>query len=192
MLPCCQTLLLVAFTISITVAQTSAFSPNRGISKPVASIPGPLDKARTSPSSSTDPRQLSKMGDTPKTYIRTQGAVSLGSFTLKFSLRGPDCQLLPIHVSAVALQAFYASIAHSASTVWSQTESAGQLFTLTQGALQLSMSGLGTAVPWKFVEDWALSAAISVMRGWTCTFDEVYEIEGTGISVWVSLRLLER
>ena len=65
------------------------------------------------------------------------------------------------------------------------------IFTITQGALQLTVSSLGMIVPWDFVEDWAMRAAESVARGWTDTFDAVYEVEATGVRVWVSLRLLE-
>lgn len=53
------------------------------------------------------------------------------------------------------------------------------------------MSGFVNVVPWDFVEDWAMKAAESVARGWTDTFDAAYEIEGTGVGVWVSLRLLK-
>ena len=53
------------------------------------------------------------------------------------------------------------------------------------------MSGLGSAIPWAFVEDWAMNAAESVARGWTDTFDAGYEDVVTGITVMVSLRLLD-
>ena len=189
----CQ-ILSVAFFISVSVVQTTARIPSDGISNAVgfASTPGPLDKAELSLPSSIRPQRLGDVGATPKTYIRTQSTVPPSHIAFKFLQTGPNSELLPIRVSAVALHAFYASIAAAASTIWPQTQTPSEMFTITQGALQLTMSGLGTVVPWAFVEDWALRAAESVMRGWTDTFDAGYEVEGMGWSVWVSLRLLDR
>ncbi len=182
--------LLLALTILISSVRPSVPSPKYEASKAVASISGPLDQARLHELSSVQARPLEIVGATLQTYTRTRRTDSQRQITLKLFYRGPNSQVLPIRGVAVALHAFYTAIAHSVSTMGQQSRSATNIFTLTQGPLQLTMSGLGTAVPWDFVQDWSSQAAERVARGWTDTFDAIYEAEGTGQTVWVSLRLL--
>lgn len=190
MLSQCHVLLVIVMS-SIAIGQLSVPSPNRGVSKAAAFIPVPLDEIEFSSLPSPHGRRRSKVGPTTKADVRSRVAAPTGHIAFKFLHRGPNYEILPLRVSAVALHAFYTSISHLASTVWSQTVSPVTIFTITQGALQLTISSLGTVVPWDFVEDWAMRAAESVARGWTDTFDAVYEVEATGVRVWVSLRLLE-
>lgn len=182
---------LVAVMILISVVQVSFASPTHKVSEAAAFIPEPLDTAEFSLPSSIHSRRLGKVGVMPKAYVRTRGTAPPGHIAFKFLHRGPNYEILPVRVGAVALHTFYTTISHSASTMWPQTKRPAMVFTITQGALQLTMTGFGTAVPWDFVEDWAMKAAESVARGWTDTFDAGYEVEGTGVGVWVSLRLLE-
>lgn len=160
-------------------------------SEATAFIPGSLDKAELSLPSRFYPRRSGKVPASPKAYIRSPVVTPPGNIAFKFLLRGPAYEIVPIRVGALALHAFYTSISHSAATIWPQTRRPTNSFTITQGALQLTMSGFVNVVPWDFVEDWAMKAAESVARGWTDTFDAAYEIEGTGVGVWVSLRLLK-
>ena len=191
MSPCCH-FFFVAVTIFTWVVQISFPSPTHEVSEAVGFISRRLDKIEFSLSSSVHPRRHSKDGATPKAYIRTPGTAPPGNIAFKSLYRGPNYEILPIHVGAQALHAFYTSISHLASTIWPRTRSQETIFTITQGALQLTMSSLGTKIPWDFVEDWSMRAAESVARGWTDTFDALYENEGTGVRIWVSLRLLER
>lgn len=160
-------------------------------SEAIAFIPGSSDKAEISLPSGFYSRRYGKVPATPKAYIRSRAITPPGHIAFKFLVRGPSYEIVPIRVGALALHAFYTSISHSAATIWPQTRRPATSFTITQGALQLTMSGFVNVVPWDFVEDWAMKAAESVARGWTDTFDAGYEIEGTGVGVWVSLRLLE-
>lgn len=190
MLSCCHGF-LVAVAVLALVTQTLAPSPIHAVSKVADFIPGPVDKSAFFLPSSIHPPRLGKVGAIPKTYIRAQGPAPPGHIAFKFLVRGPNYEILPIRIGALALHTFYTSISHSASTIWSQTKRPAMVLTISQGALGLTMSGFGTAVPWDFVEDWAMRAAESVARGWTDTFDAMYEVEGTGMTVWVGLRLLE-
>ena len=190
MLSCCHGF-LVAVVVLASVTQMLARSPIHAVSKVADFIPGPVNKSAFFLSSSIHPRRLSKVGAIPRTYIRAQGTPPPGHIAFKFLVRGPNYEILPVRIGALALHAFYTSISHSASTIWSQTIRPATVLTISQGALRLTMSGFGTAVHWDFVEDWAMKAAESVARGWTDTFDAGYEVEGTGMKVWVSLRLLE-
>lgn len=65
-----------------------------------------------------------------------------------------------------------------------------ELFTITEGRLQVTFSCLGQAVPWEFIHDFAVNAGNAVAMGWLDTFDAIYEQDITGITVWVSLRVL--
>ena len=183
--------ILSAIVMLCSFSRISVPSSVHSDSETISSIHGPLEKAEISLPSRFHPRRQNKVPATPKAYIKSRGGTPPGYIRFKFLHRGPAYEILPIRVGAAALHAFYTSISHLAATIWPQTIRPVTLFTVTQGALQLTFSGLPTAVPWDFVEDWAMKAAESVARGWTDTFDAGYEVEGTGFGVWVSLRLLE-
>ena len=87
----------------------SLFRPNHGNSKAVTYTPGTLDKAGSSLPSSAHPQGLDKMARTPKKNSNRPQS-SQAESPSSFSTAGPNCELLPIHVTAVALHAFYASI----------------------------------------------------------------------------------
>ena len=185
---------LVAVVIITSLLQSSvskSINEVSEVSEAAASIPGPLKKTEFSVPSSVHPRRLDKVEAMPKAYINTRSPPPSGHIAFKFLHRGPDYEILPIRIGALALHNFYTSISHLSSTVWSQTRRPTNVVRITQEALQLTILGIGTNVPWDFVEDWAIKAAESVVRGWTDTFDAGYEIEGTGVGMWVSLRILE-
>ena len=187
----CGHLLLVVIVIVTSIVQISVPSPIHEVSKAATFNPRPSDKTGFPLPSRVHPRRLAKLGAIPKTYIRTPSPTPPGYIAFKFLVRGPNYEILPLRVGALALHTFYTSVALLASTIWPQTRPQARVLTITHGALQLTMSGLGTVIPWDFVEDWAMRAAESVARGWTDTFDAGYEVEETGVMLWVSLRLLE-
>lgn len=190
MLLCCQILLMTIVMLSWEF-RISTPSPIHSEAKATAFSPGPVNKSELSLPTRLLPRRNGKMPAASKADIKSRGVAPPGHIAFQFLHRGPAYEIIPIRIGALALHTFYTSIAHSAATIWPQTEYPAMVLTITQGALQLTMSGIGTAVPWDFVEDWAMRAAESVVRGWTDTFDAGYEVEGMGMGVWISLRLLE-
>lgn len=62
-------------------------------------------------------------------------------------------------------------------------------FTLTQGRLQVTFSGVHDYVSWEFIRDFATKAAEAIESGWLDTFDAVYQVGQKGAMVWVSLRI---
>ena len=181
---------LVAVIVTISVIQVSVPSNIPEVSERAGSVPGSLNNTESFLPSCVL-RGLTRAGPTPQTYVKSRRTTPPGHISFKYLIRGPNYEFIPIHVGALALHNFYSSISYLASTIWPRTKSPATVLTITQGALQLTMTGVGTAVPWDFVEDWAIRAAESVARGWTDTFDAGYEVEGTGTKVWISLRLLE-
>ena len=97
---------------------------------------------------------------------------------------------MPTIASATALKGFWQTISMKALyNAWAdETEQA--LLTMTEGILQATFSSLGRTVSWKFIQDFALEAAEAVQQGWTDTFDAYYVEKMTGVTVWVSFRVL--
>ena len=99
--------------------------------------------------------------------------------------------VMPTALGAATLQAFWNNL--QLMSIYNEFfDNPRPFFTITQGALQATFSCLGQAVPWDFVHGFSMKAADSVVQGWLGTFDAVYEQEGTGITMWVSLRVVER
>ena len=98
--------------------------------------------------------------------------------------------ILPGVSSAAALKGFWQLISIKALYNNAQGVQAEHLFTITEGVLQATFSSLGHEFPWYFVQDLAMRLAGMVDRGWTDTFDMVFEQGSTGIMFWVSLRVL--
>lgn len=184
---------VVAIVILTSLIQTSLpiATPIHGFSEVAVLHSRSLNETGISLPAIVHSRRIDEWGHTPKIYLITERTGQPSHLAFKFLHRGPNYEILPIRLGAIALHAFYASIVDSASTVWPRTKRPVNIFTINQGALQLTMSGLGSAIPWAFVEDWAMNAAESVARGWTDTFDAGYEDVVTGITVMVSLRLLD-
>ena len=104
------------------------------------------------------------MGVMPRAYIKTRGTTPPGYIVFKSLVRSPNYEILPIRIGAVALHSLYITIPDSASLIWPLTKRPAMVLMTNQGALELTTSGFGTAVPWDFVEDWAMRAAESGER----------------------------
>lgn len=98
--------------------------------------------------------------------------------------------VMPTVLGVATLHAFWSELQFR-SVYDEYFDNLGPYFTITQGALQATFSCLGQAVPWDFVHDFAKNAAESVVQGWLETFDAVYEQEATGVTMWVSLRVVQ-
>jgi hypothetical protein len=117
--------------------------------------------------------------------------IGLPMINCKQVWRHQQYAVIPTAVGAATLHAFWKTLQWR-SIFDVSFNNAGPIFTITQGALQATFSCLGQAVPWDFVHDFAMNAAESVLQGWLETFDAVYEQEATGITMWVSLRVVQR
>ena len=108
----------------------------------------------------------------------------------KFLTRHQQSAIIPIVGGAAALKGFWQTISLKAIYNDWASETPSALFTITEGLLQATFSGLGHDVPWLFVRNFAMDAAAAVDMKWTDTFDAYYEQEGTGIVICISLRVL--
>lgn len=98
--------------------------------------------------------------------------------------------IVPTVSSIAALKGFWQTISMKALYYSAFGEEPKYLFTITEGVLQATFSCLGQEVPWDFVRLFAMKLVGMVDMGWTDTFDAVYELEKTGVVLWVSLRVL--
>lgn len=98
--------------------------------------------------------------------------------------------ILPVFLASEKLRDFFIAISHAASSTWtSRPESA--LFTVTQGPLQLTVSCLGSTLPWEILVVAANRFSDYADRLFANTFDAFYTELASKISIGFSLRVLE-
>lgn len=98
----------MAIMILSSLVHISDPSSIHEVSEAPAFNPSPLDSGVRS-------RGRGRVGTTPKAYIRTRSTATPGQIAFRFLQRGPNYEILPIRIGAIALHAFYTSISHSAA-----------------------------------------------------------------------------
>ena len=97
--------------------------------------------------------------------------------------------ILPLPSAAVAVKAFFDAVALEASGAW-LSRPASALFTVTKGPFQLTVSSLGSPLPWSVLALTAQRFSLLADHQWTCTFDAYYSVLGSDVTIAISLRLL--
>lgn len=126
------------------------------------------------------------------TAIAPRGKSGISVMNCKLLARHQQSAILPTVIGAAALKGFWQIVAMKALYSDAFKDPHRALFTITEGALQATFSCLGQPVPWDFVQNFAMMAAQSVESGWLEAFDVIYEQELVGITIWVSLRILDK
>ncbi|MCJ1452092.1 hypothetical protein MMC28_002433 [Mycoblastus sanguinarius] len=96
--------------------------------------------------------------------------------------------ILPISLAAQSARIFFDAVNFHARYSWFLKEPSA-LFTVTGGPFQLSVSCLGSTVPWPIVANVAHDLSIMASRGLVNNFDAYYTDPGTLITIAISLRL---
>lgn len=109
----------------------------------------------------------------------------------KYLQRYPKSVIVPTVMAAETLKAFWTKIAMDAMEAEIEHIINSFHFSITAGALQVTMSSVGQAIPWDFVQDFALNQIKAVAMGWLDTFDAIYQQDGTGFMVFVSMKIIE-
>ena len=99
-------------------------------------------------------------------------------------------EIAPISVAAPYVKAFFDAIAAEASNAWT-SRSESTLLTVTQGPFQLTVSCLGTKIPWPFLVSAAEKFSSLADRFWVNTFDAYFEDTESDMTIAISLRLLK-
>ena len=146
-------------------------------------------KLAVSPVHSLPERQDSEQGRaiTASLSRRTSNAKGFEIF-----LRHPLSAIIPGASGVAALLSFWQSIHLKALYNDALHEPQRALLTITEGVLQATFSSLGADIPWHIISDFAIEMGDYINKGLTDTFDFVFEQEGTGVMVWISLRVLIR
>ena len=184
---------LFPLLFSLTLAWLSVIN---AISLPSAAL-SPLGVIRTQSLHAGQPRYMTLRRSEYKIYDVGNPRVIAKRTTnpyLRFKLiqRHQQLAIIPGLLGASVLKAFWQTISLKALYNSAASESQETLFTVTEGLLQATFSCLGASLPWKTVYDIAMLVGDNVSRGLLETFDVIYEQDITGISVWVSLRILDR
>lgn len=98
--------------------------------------------------------------------------------------------ILPIALAAEKLRDFFTAIAREASSTWTSNPTSA-LFTITQGPIQLTVSCLGSTIPWEFLALTAREFANYADRLFVNTFDAFYTEIASKVSIGFSLRIVE-
>ena len=98
--------------------------------------------------------------------------------------------VLPLSTAALYAKFFYDTVAHQAIHIWLSRPQLA-LLTVTQGPFQLTVSGLGSEIPWSLLAFIAQHLSAAATTGLVNTFDAYYTQSGTSITIAVSLRLIE-
>lgn len=98
--------------------------------------------------------------------------------------------VVPSLIAAVRLKEFFSTVAWQAVNQWPTEQPQSALFTITHGQFQLTMSCLGSTIPWPVVE--SAAQRFSMLASGLCvfTFDAYWMEMGTSITIAMSLRLL--
>lgn len=105
--------------------------------------------------------------------------------------RYPNAVIIPTIMAVETLKAFWTRISIDAMQADMEHINNSGHFTITAGAVQVTMSCVGQAIPWDFVQDFASQQIQAVAMGWLDTFDAVYQQDGTGYMVFVSLKIMD-
>lgn len=109
----------------------------------------------------------------------------------KYFQRYPKAVIVPTLMAAETLKAFWTKISIDAMEADIEHISNSKHFTITAGVLQVTMSCVGQAIPWDFVQDFASNQIEAVAMGWLDIFDAIYQQEGIGYMVFVSMKIVE-
>lgn len=109
----------------------------------------------------------------------------------KYFQRYPKYVIVPTIMAAETLKSFWYQISIDAMQADVDHITNAKHFTITAGALQLTISCVGQAIPWDFVQDFASNQIQAVAIGWLNTFDAIYQQDSTGYLVFVSLKIVE-
>lgn len=119
-----------------------------------------------------------------RSHLEKRARISLTAYKLHGAI-------VPAAAAAPFVKAFFDAIAAEASNTWTfLPESA--LFTVREGPFQLTLSCLGSPIPWPLVVAFAQRFSILADHQFVNTFDAFYEEPGSAITVAISLRLLNR
>ncbi len=104
--------------------------------------------------------------------------------------RYPNVVIIPTIMAVETLKAFWTRISIDAMQADIEHINNSRHFTIAAGAVQVTMSCVGQAIPWDFVQDFASQQIQAVAMGWLDTFDAVYQQDSTGYMVFVSLKIM--
>ena len=109
----------------------------------------------------------------------------------KLAIVDIKASIIPVPIAVQVLKAFYGSVmARALDEQWDPLPSSS-LFTITEGAFQLTVSGLGGAVPMELLYNFGVKMFNYASKGMLPIYDIYYRDDATGFTVALALRILD-